>query len=309
MISDYLSKETECEKRFLEKGRFWHLCTPGNRQEIIFKNDDDYKFGMTSSAMSLHEMNRAGKQLRLYAFALMSNHIHNLLCGSEKDCLEYFKIWKMRLQRYFMNGIDLSTFDCQIIPIDNLKSFRYEAAYINRNGFVNNKMEIPFSYEWSSGRYYFNPVTREIPLTRIGDISCREKKALLRCRISDFYDSLKIGKGYISPMCFCEIQEGEKLYNTPHQYFNYIYKSVEEYSLIAKRLGDNIFLNDSEMLSVAYSKSRELYKVDEPKLLNKDEKIQMAKLMRHNYNASNGQIQRILKLDRYLVDSIFPKAK
>ncbi len=264
---------------------------------------------MTSSAMSLHDMNASGRRLKLYAFALMSNHVHNLLCGSEEDCYEYFRLWRMRLQRYFMNGVDLSTFNCQIIPIDDLRSFRYEVAYINRNGFVHNKKEIPFSYEWSSGRYYFNPVTRESPLTQILNISCRDKKLLLRTRVTDFYDSLSIGKGYISPICFCEIQEGENLYNTPHQYFNYLYKSVEEYSQIAKRLGDSIFLNDSEMLSIVYSKSKELYKVDNPKLLSKDDKVQMAKLMHHSYNASNGQIQRTLKLDKYLVESLFPKAK
>ncbi len=211
--------------------------------------------------------------------------------------------------RYFGVKIDLSGFRCELIPIEDLKSFRYEAAYINRNGFVNNLKEIPFSYEWSSGRYYFNPVTRELPITEVKNMNCREKKALFKSRSTDSYNSLSMGNGYISPLCFCEISDGENLYNTPHQYFNYLYKSVEEYSLIAQRIGDSIFLNDNEMFSVVYSKSRELYNVEEPKLLKAEDKIKMAKMMHNDYKASNSQIQRMLKLDRHVIDTLFPKAQ
>ncbi len=309
MKSEYLNREIECENNFLDRGQFWHLFTPGNCQEIIFMNDDDYKFGMTSSAMSLADINESGNPLKLYAFALMSNHVHNLLCGSEEACHEYFILWKARLQRYFSSKVDFSKFNCKLTQVDTLKSFRYEVAYINRNGFVYNRKEIPFSYEWSSGRYHFNPVTREIPLTAVKDIRCREKRTLFKSRNSNHYDSLKTYKGYISPLSFCEIKDGEDLYNSPHQYFNYLYKSVEEHSLIAQRIGDSIFLNDNEMLSIVYNKSRELYKVDNPKLLRPDDKIEMARFMHHEYNASNGQIQRMLKLDKYMVESLFPNAR
>ncbi len=309
MKSEFLYREMECEGSFLQKGQFWHLFTPGNCQEIIFKNDDDFKFGMTSSAMSLTDVVASGRPLKLYAFALMSNHVHNLLCGSEEDCNEYFNLWKSRLLRYFAGKVDLSKFNCQLIPVETLKSFRYEVAYINRNGFVHNKKEIPFSYEWSSGRYHFNPVTREIPLTGIKNLNCREKKTLFKSRMSNLYDSLMTSKGYISPLSFCEIEDGEDLYNSPHQYFNLLYKSVEEHSLIAKRIGDSIFLNDNEMLSIVYKRSKDLYKVDDPKLLKPDDKVEMAKFMHHEYNASNGQIQRMLKIDKYIVESLFPKAR
>ncbi len=309
MRRDFINREMECEHNFRDKGQFWHLCTPGNCQEIIFKTDDDYRFGITSSAMSLHEINSEGGSLKIYAFALMSNHVHNLLCGPQEECNEYFRRWKGRLMRYFEGRIDFSKFKCQLIAIEDLKDFRYEVAYINRNGFVNNLKEIPFSYEWSSGRYYFNPVTKEIPVTGVKDMSCREKKALFKSRLSDLYDSLSIGNGYVSPLCFCEISDGEKMYNTPHQYFNYLYKSVEEYNLIAKKIGDSIFLNDNEMLSVVYSKSRELYNVEEPKLLNAEDKIKMARMIHNEYRASNSQIQRILKLDQHVIDTLFPKAR
>ncbi len=274
---------------------------------MIFKSEEDFKYGITSSAMSLCDVNQSGGRLKLYAFAIMSNHVHNLVCGSKEDCLQYFRIWKGRLQRYFAGTIELSKFNCNIQSIDNLQSFRLELAYINRNGFVNNLQEIPFSYEWTSGRYHFNPVTKEISMKRVAEISCREKKKLFRTRVTELYDSMLLHKDYISPLSFCEIEEGENLYNTPHQYFKYLTKAVEEYSLIAKRLGDNIFLNDSEMFNVTYKIAKEIYHADDPKLLGAEEKIEVAKIMHNKYHASNSQISRILKLDRHLLEILFPK--
>ncbi len=305
---NYVKRENSCQCYFLNEGLFWHLCTPGDVQEIIFRNEDDFKYGMTASALSLNDVNESGARIRLYAFALMSNHVHNLLCGSREACIEYFRLWKIRLQKYFMYSVDLNSFNCKLVPIENLKSFRYEVAYINRNGFVHNLREIPFSYEWSSGRYYFNPVTKEIPLKRIGEISCREKKALLKCRVTDAYDSLMISKGYVSPWSFCEIEKGEELFNTPHQYFKLLYKSVEEYAEIAGLIGESIYLNDDEMYAVVCKKTAEMFRADSPKLLSANDKIELAKVLHKDYNASNGQIQRMLKLEKTVVESLFPKA-
>ncbi len=307
MISDYVKREQECEQAFHEQGRFWHLYTSGKEMEMIFKSDDDFKYGITSSAMSLHDVNIEGKGLKLYAFALMSNHVHNLLCGSEEDCRQYFSLWKGRLQRYFAETADLTKFKCEMQPIDDVQAFRFELAYINRNGYVNNLRELPFSYEWSSGRYHFNPAAKEITARKVSGISCRDKKKLFRTRLTDSYDSMMLYKDYISPLCFCEIEAGECLFNTPHQYFKCLTKAVEEYSSIARKLGENVFLNDGEMFNVAYRMAKEVYKADDPKLLGANDKIEMAKIMRKKYNASNSQIFRILKLDKYIIESLFSK--
>ncbi len=262
---------------------------------------------MNASALSLFDVNSSGGSLKLFAFTLMSNHIHNLLCGSKEDCYCYFEKWKARLQRCFAGRIDLSKWKCDMKVIDNLKAFRYEVAYINRNGYVSNQSETPFSYEWSSGRYHFNPVVKDVPMAKVSNLNSRDKKSLTRSRITDTYDSLVISKGYISPLCFCEMSKVETLYNTAHQYFNFISKGVEEFSLIAQSLGEHLFLNDTEMFNVIYRKSKDLYN-SEPKLLAPEAKIEIARLMHHKYKASNSQIQRILKMDKIVVENLFPKA-
>ncbi len=307
IINDYVYRERECEHEFMNHGPFWHLFTPGEFQELIFKTADDYKFGITSSALALHEVNQSGGHVKLYAFAVMSNHIHELLAGTKEDCLEYFKIRKSKLMRYFAGKVDFSGFQCQLKEIKDLKAFRNEVAYINRNGFVNNLRETPFSYEWSSGMYYFNPVTLKVPLTKAEYLKFREKRQVFKSRGTEDISPFSIDKDYVSPLCFCEISSGESLFRSAHQYFQHLSRASESYGIIAKTLGDKIFLNDEEMFSVVYRKAKELYGIESIKLLPSEGRLKMARMMHFDYNASNNQIQRILKIDRQTVDALFPK--
>jgi len=47
--------------------------------------------------------------------------------------------------------------------------------------------------------------------------------------------------------------------------------------------------------------------VKNPFILDKSSKIELAKKLHFDYNASNKQIKRILRLDEHIVNSLFPK--
>ncbi len=309
IVNDYVRREGECEAFFLENGPFWHLCTPGDGQELIFRTHEDFKFGMTSMAMSLGEARNAGWNMKIYAFALMNNHVHVMAEGADEACMEFFRIWKNRLKRYLAGGVDLALFECRLIPINNLNSLRNEIAYIHRNGSVNNLRETPFSYEWSTGMYYFNPAVRRIQSVRVADLGYRGRQRLFKSRVSYEYDELETVGGYVSPLSFCEIASGEFLFRDAHKYFYAISRNLETYGLIAKTLGDKVFLNDEEMYGAVSSKAKELFKVNAIKSLSPSARLEMARIMHNEYNASNGQIQRMLKLEKSIVAELFPKAK
>ncbi len=293
--------------QFSSRGPFWHLFTPGEVQEIIFTNRDDFGFGITSMAMALKDAEAAGLNVNLYSFALMTNHVHLLLAGFREDCLEYFRLWKSRLKRYFGGRVNLENFEGSLTAVPDLRALRGEIAYIHRNGFVNNLKENPFSYEWSSGMYYFNPATKFLSSVRIADLKYRDRQQLLKSRMVHDFDALLAYRGYISPLGFCKIETGESFFRDAHQYFYAISRNSESYSMIAKTLGDRVFLNDEEMFGVICRKSKELFNVDRPKQLNPSEKIEVARIMHKDYNASNGQIMRMLKLEKAVVEELFPK--
>ncbi len=307
IINDYLRRESDCEMQFNYGGPFWHLFTPGEVQEIIFTDRDDFGFGITSMAMALKDAETAGLNVNLYSFALMTNHAHLLLAGPREDCIECFGLWKSRLKRYFSGRVNLEKFECSLTAVPDLRALRGEIAYIHRNGFVNNLKENPFSYEWSSGMYYFNPATKFLSSVKIADLKYRDRQQLLKARIVHDFDAHLAYRGYISPRSFCNIDKGESFFRDAHQYFYAISRNSESYSMIARTLGDRVFLNDEEMFGVVCRKAKELFNIDRPKLLNQSEKIEVARIMHKDYNASNGQITRMLKLEKAIVEELFPK--
>lgn len=48
------------------------------------------------------------------------------------------------------------------------------------------------------------------------------------------------------------------------------------------------------------------HNIKQPSLLSAKEKIEMARIMHRNYNASNRQIRNILKLGKEIVEELFP---
>ncbi len=306
--NDAIKKIYECERRFESLKPFWHLFTDGTNQEIIFKQGEDFRFAITSIALALHEVNSSGLKVRIYAFTIMSNHVHELVSGSKEDCYEYFRIRRGKLMRYFGAKTSLTNFKCTLKPINDIKYLREIVAYIHRNAFVVDRSQTPYSYEWSSGRYYFNPAAKEIQLKAYSKLSFKDKRDIFRSRVDTMYNKFSIFNGYVSPLSFCEIEDGETLFHDAHKYFHMLSRDVESYSSIANELCDTVFLNDEELYLIVYKMAKEKYMANSPKYLTPDAKLQIAKEIHYQYNASNSQIQRILKLDRNIVATLFPKA-
>lgn len=46
----YADAEKKCAVSFLGHGDWWHLYTPGNLTELLFRDDDDYRYVMNLMA-------------------------------------------------------------------------------------------------------------------------------------------------------------------------------------------------------------------------------------------------------------------
>ena len=288
---------------FSNNGPFWHLCTPGTDQEIIFRSENDYKYGINSAAISLDS------SVRLIASAVMSNHIHDILSGTEQACFEYFDRRKSFLRRYFQatgSKVDLSRFNCSILPIRDLNTLRTEIVYVNRNGYVVNPDCTPYSYKWSTGMYYFNPAACEGGRP-FSELYYREKRLITHSRIVDLPETYLVKDDMIYIPSFVCIEEGENYFYDAHQYFNLLSRSREAFSEVAKRLGDEVFLTDNELFETLCSRCYKQFGESRPSLLSPNDKITMAVMMKKEYHASNGQIRRMLKLSDQVVRELFPK--
>ena len=296
-------QEQTCELTFLNGGPFWHICTDGKSMEIICETEDDYKFAVTVIGITA-----ALTGVRILTFQVMSNHIHVIAEGMESMCKEFFAEIKRRLRRYRNSHgrfASFEKFEASYIPIDNLRSLRYEIAYANRNGYLANPSFTPFSYPWGSGFLYFNPHAFSSSAKPFNALTRDEKLKLCRSRVPDLPSGYCVDDGMILPQSFCAIKYGESLFRDAHQYFSIVSKNYEAYSEIAKRLGEDVFLTDDEMFAALSLLAKKKFGDGRVTLLPNNSKIDLAKTMRSDYNASEGQIQRMLRLDRGTVSELF----
>ena len=88
--------EEACELAFRRKGPYWHLYTPGDLTEIIFTCEEEFLIGMNLVAVCLAYF----PGLRIVTFTLMNNHFHFILAGSREDVVDFFAMYRKRLNSH-----------------------------------------------------------------------------------------------------------------------------------------------------------------------------------------------------------------
>ena len=308
-MMSFLEKEKICEYNYISNGPYWHLCTDGNNVPIIFGEKEDMKFVMNLIGICFRTIHG----IKALTFEVMNNHLHIILSGREDKCIELFTLIKSRIRRFFIrNGrcVDLSGFDCQLIPIHDLTMLRNEIVYTNRNGFLVHQEYTPFSYPWGAGAYFFNPMANLIPAVSFDSLPVKTKRRI--CRSHDInFDStgLMVSDNMIIPSSFCNISLAEGMFRDAHNYFHLISRNFEAYNEIAKRLHESVFLTDEELYTAISQLCRKTYDIKQPSLLPANEKIEIAKKMHFDYNATNRQIKSILKLEMHIIEKLFPNVR
>ena len=300
------SKEPSANSIFAKYSPFWHLWTPENH-EVIFSDEDTFHAGMTIFAIAA----ACSQNVRIVTFELMTNHIHVTLSGSEDAVRSFFRLFREFLDRYLKRQgkcIDLQSFDCKLRKLTTIDDLRNVIAYNNRNGFLVNSMETPFSYPWGANAFYFNRHAVERFRESSSVITKRERTLYVGSRQARKLDiEMTMLDGHVCPLSFCDIGLWEHLFLNAHQYLSRITRNIEAQKEIADEIGDQVFYTDNELFSVVSRISNEKYGVRQPSQLASSAKIDIATIMKSGYHATNKQIQRVLGLDAKIIDNLFPR--
>ena len=297
--------ESICEYRFRQMGRCWHLYTPEDF-ELIFSNDGELRAGMTLFALCTLSF----PGIKVLTFEWMNNHLHVTLTGNETDIRLFFKMLSGLLERFLRRGgrtVSLYSWNYELRPIDDLKDMRGVIAYNNRNGFLVNEEETPFTYPWGANRFYFNRSAWKEHDSSTDRLTVRDIWAEFHTRAFDRLSGLVLIDGYVSPLDYCSIREGEGLFRNAHQYFHAVSRDLDAQRRIAKEFGDRISFTDNELYSVVAELCRTTYSVNSPSVLPKEAKVEVARKMHFEYNASDKQIARMLRVDPGLIPMFLVK--
>lgn len=300
-----LRKDWELERVFREGCPFYHLHTKPLETGVIFENDIDRAVALVYIAIAARTTG-----VELLAYALMSNHFHFILQGSEKRCRAFFDLVKTRLSLYFsrhgrpaaLKAID----NPEPTPITSLKQLQDEIAYVVRNPYVVRVDVNPLAYLWCSGFLYFNSLLDQIRTRPSSRLTVREKRALLRSHDVDLPEGLTWLDGCVFPGSFVNYRLVESMFRDAQQFTITVFKNVEAQVETALRLGERPSVNDDEMLSAALRLCRNEYGVKGPSQLTEEQKFDLARKLKFDYYASNGQISRFTTLPLATVNALYP---
>ena len=301
----FSEKESICESIFIANGPYWHVYTDGTKMQNIFCCKEEFISGMWCLAAALH----LGKDVKALTFELMTNHVHLILAGQQKNCINAFDLFAARLKKAFPKrerAIDWSQFKMDILPIESLQALRNEIIYANRNAFVANPTYTPDSYPWGGGCAYFSPWLQHLTTSPLGELPILTQRSLLHTKsIEPLADLRQLNSMPFIPS-FCDIKLGESMFRDARSYFNSLTRNAETFSQIASRLKDTLFLTDDELYSAMLSFINKEYSARTTAELSPQQKINTARHMHFKYNATNQQLRRLLRMDMTILEDMFP---
>lgn len=293
-MNNFYELEHRCADFFASAPYWWHIWTPES-YELVFQNDDDYKAAMFIIGFVAVSF----PTVQIVTFQVMSNHLHFTLTGRNNEILEFFQIIRYYLSRYFnkngRKGI-LNELDCNYRCIQTLPEARNVVVYNNRNGFLVHPEFSPFTYPWGANSFYFSPMAMKYYEKCKRPFTVRERRSIIHSHSADLLDGVMALDGFAAPPSFCALSLGEGLFRDASHYFNMVSKGIESQKEIAKTIGESIFYTDDELYRIISICCKEKYSQISPALIPAYAKIEMAKMMRFEYNASDKQICRMLKI-------------
>ena len=303
-LLSFQEQERQCERIFLSRGPYFHLCTPGDAIAQLFEEETDFRFAMNLVALCTHLV----PDINVITFEIMRNHLHLVGEGQITRGEEWFSNFRRRLSRFYQTTgkvKDLSAFKAELFPIGDLTFLRNTIAYVNRNGYVVHPNYTPFTYPWGANRFFFN---RDACLRAdgvYGDLTFRQKRDMFCSHTIEYPAHHALVDGYLSPASYCQLNLGEGMFRDARHYFSLVSRNVEAYRDIAKLLGDSVFYTDDELFLVLRQLCKDRYGNSRPETIPMDAKMEMARLLHFDYKAGNKQIQRMLRLEERTVSALF----
>lgn len=295
----------EMERMFREEGPFFHIHTEPLETDVIFKSDGERAVALVYIAIAAAQ---AG--VDVLAYALMSNHFHFILRGDEVRCRAFYREFARMLSLYFSRhgrpGVLDAIGNPGVTPITLLKQFRDEVIYVIRNPFVVRQDVNLFAYPWCSGFLYFNPLLQWMDKQPAESLTLREKRELTHTRDVRLPEGLMLVNGMAFPGSFVNYRLVESLFGAAQPFLMWALKNVEAQVGTALRLGEKPSLTDDDLLTISLRLCKNEFGVRGPSSLSEQQKYELAKRLKFDYYASNGQIARFTGLPLRTVDALYP---
>lgn len=298
--NDFWDRERECERFFIERGPFYYITTE-NLNWLLYQNREEFIMGTNILAISA-----ARSGFTIVDDVQMNNHHHVMGAGTAEQAKTFADLLHGAERKYqtSLGRPHLKVWDIKIDRVPDLKQFRNQVAYTDRNAYVARIDSMPMGYAWGSANLFFNGnlwlMNEGVPFAEVGG---REKRTICRSHEVELPANYRAYGGMILRRSFVEYHTTERLFNSANQYFTMLTKRGEADIEMAQLLGERIQLPHEEVLQIVgkwFSGKR----ISD---LKYEEKLQTAQKMKQRLASSNRQIIQITGLSPEDVDRLFPK--
>lgn len=274
---------------------FYHVCTNGLSKNLMFKGDEDFVSGMNDVPAC-----GVSSGVQIYCFCLMDNHVHFVLRGSYSACLMFARQYKRLRSRSLgmlsgesrLDGAEIS-----VIPVSDDEYLLNVIAYVMRNPVAAGVSVMPGEYPWSSSFLYFgNGSFRYRTGRRLSEIPVRERRALLRSRVSYPDDYILQDDGMVFPGSYVRYREVEKMFGSPKRLLYYLSRNMDYEMEIRTGIVAKARYRDVELTASLDALSQEIF----GKIYSRigiEDRIRIARELRKRYGAPVSQVARVAGLD------------
>ena len=295
----------ELELKDLYDGSFYHVCTNGLEENVIIKDDEDYRIALNYLAITSLKTG-----VFLICYCWMSNHFHFLIaCPDKTEALSFIRYYKKLYSTYLhskygtkaaLHGVEDS-----ISQIDTLRYLQNCIAYILRNPVAARVCARIEDYKWSSIDCYFRDKGTS-RLHRLSEFSERKKRLILRShgfpQLNDLYID---DRGCIANQSFVRGHIVERAFwNSGRAFLNGLGRCNDvqmEYELVCRPL---LGVNDAEMNRVVEGLVRARYPGKQIQDLSVASRCNLVKHIYFGNKTTVPQLARVLGLSRELVRKV-----
>ena len=275
--------------------KIWLITTDHLEEELWFRDEEDFKVGMNFVAIQAV----CSPEVIIFAFILMSNHVHFVLMGTKKDVERFIRQFKQRYSMYYQSKWGVKKFlrltgvDIKEIPYDD-EAVERAIAYVQMNCVAANICSHPSQYPWGTGSEFFNQTKPSG--TELKYLSARSRERLLHSNCDLLPRNWIIGpEGYIPPQEYVDVKAVEGIFRNPKR-MNYFLNTS---SKARKRIEAEEHLpafRDQIILAALPDLLRSLFGKESFLTLSDSERPEFMRQIRFRFSADVHQIARVCGL-------------
>ncbi len=274
--------------------RFYHVCTDGEDNGIVYTSENDYRQAVTISAICAYKAD-----VKIVCFCHMSTHSHFVIWSDSYDKAECFSnSFKRDYSRYFVLKYRADPVYCGISAKPILIADRFYLmnciAYVLNNPVAAKITSRAEDYRWSSFNAYFNESSDDsVPIEHLG---VRNIRNILQTKTKLQNSGFRINTdGSIHLKSYIDYGIVERIYGGKKEFYRSMAmtdSAVEEMRYVSHV----VRFTDTELYAEALEIARRKYSTNTLNLLTKERKIALVIPLQRKTKASVERIARILRI-------------